>query len=59
MIKVEYVEQKNGNFRLVYRFFFFHWSPTFGDGCGNDTGIPVEYKTIDEIKQWRERNNER
>lgn len=48
---------REGKYRLYYRFLFFSWSPTFGDGCGNDTGIPVEYDNIIDVFEWAERND--
>lgn len=35
----------------------FYWRPvTFGDGCGNDTGIEVVYPTLKEAEDYIERS---
>ncbi|QJI10950.1 hypothetical protein GuL6_090 [Buttiauxella phage vB_ButM_GuL6] len=49
----------NGKWRLFYYlswFPWYTWTPTFGDGCGNDTGIPVEYDNAVDVVEWHIKN---
>lgn len=59
MINYSVIQMLDGKWRLFYYFSWFPWyiwSPTFGDGCGNDTGIPVEYDTKNDVIEWHLRN---
>lgn len=55
------IVERNGKFRVqeaLLFFFMFGWvTPTFGDGCGNDTGVPVEYDTKEECEDWIKRSS--
>ncbi len=36
--------------------FPFYWKPvTFGDGCGNNTGIKAIFKTLKEAEEYEDR----
>lgn len=61
MIGYSVVQMSNGKWRLFYylRWFpWYKWTPTFGDGCGNDTGIPVEYSQKDDVIDWHFKNEQ-
>ncbi|MEG1902804.1 MAG: hypothetical protein RR212_00255 [Bacteroidales bacterium] len=61
MIDYSVIQMYNGNWRLFYYFRWFpwyKWTPTFGDGCGNDTGIPVEYNQKNDVIDWHRKNEQ-
>lgn len=45
--------------RVIQGWWIFKSWATFGDGCGNDTGIPVEYDTHAECENWVRRSRYR
>lgn len=47
-----YVVPYANKWRVRETCFLFSWWATFGDGCGNGTGKPVEYDTKEECEQW-------
>lgn len=60
MVKYDIILMSNGKWRLFYYiswFPWYKWTPTFGDGCGNNTYTPVEYDRAIDVLDWHYRNN--